>query len=263
MRSGFFGRAGGVFTSPAMQVLNNLVAWWDCEESSGTILSDTHSTKTLTTNANMSAMSTASGKVGRAIDIDTTGEYAYAAGSVNDNFKFGTGSFTVFLWHYRLDTSPAPGGYGYLISRYRTAGNQRSYRLGVDASVIPTKYEFAVSTDGNIGGTFFRVFGPDYGVSGSWDFIAAGYDAGAGEIFIIVNGTKFVTPHTGGVFAGATSRFAIGTSVADTPSDTAGPKGGRYDSMGVMSSAINMDQYNILYNAGNGRNYAQLVAAAF
>lgn len=244
----------------ASQILASLVSWWDFEQSSGASFTDSHGSNHLVPSVDSSLMSTATGKVGRAMEVGTTTEYAYVPNPTP--FSFGNQSFTYFFWHIRSNAdNPGAGVTKWLGGRwYSVSGaNQRSYGITVIGGT-PDIYRALINSDGT-SGTSVTVDGPEYLSSAGADFIATGYDAAADQLFLIVNGSKTTTAQTLGAFSGATARFAFAAQVSDAVAATAAGFGG-YDSAGVMSSAITTEQYDLLYNSGTGLNYAGLQALA-
>lgn len=242
----------------AQTILNNLISWWDFEQASGLSFTDSKGTNSLFPSFDASLMSTASGKVGRAMDISTTNEYAYAANSTT--FNFGNQSFTHFFWHIRNNgDNPGAGVTKWIAGKWYSASgaNQRAYAVSVIGGT-PDVYRALINSDGT-GASSVTVDGPEYLSTAGSDFVAYGYDSTADQLFLIVNGTKTTAAQTAGAFAGSTARFAFGSQVDSGLNATAAGLGG-YDSAGVMNSAITPAQYNLLYNSGSGLNYAGLLA---
>lgn len=249
--------SGATFTpNTAQTILSNLISWYDLEESTGTVAVDQHGNNDLTYTVDAASMTAAAGRVGRGMQSNTNSEIVYDnSPSRYSDFAFGNESFTWFTWHLRTTASnPAASAVAALISRYDTAAN-RSYELAVFGG-SPDSLRFFISSDG---GAATAVVGPEYSYTVlGWDLIACGYDAAAGEAFLISGGVKYTAAHAGGAFAASTARFSLG---GRTNSATA-TKQASYDSAGVMRGVMTMEQYNLLYNNGAGLNYAQLQGLA-
>ena len=243
-------RVAGGGETPAQAILNNLISWWDFEESSGTDIADAHGGFPLVSSADLSTMTSESGVVGRSTDC--TANFRWLSRPDSSTFAFGDESFTVFLWHYPISTEPAVAG---IAGKYATTGTERSYEVTRLAST--NKFRVNLSNDGTAATSHD---GPTKTPTDTaFNLIAFGYNATTNMGFLIVDGVRSEFAHAGGCFSGAASRFGIGGRV-----DNAGSPGalgrGRHDSAGVMAKAITDAEYAVLYNAGAGLNYAGLVA---
>jgi len=244
----------------AESIRTSLLSWWDFSENgTGTAFADSHGSNHLTASAATSTLSTASGRAGRALEVNAVGEHAYLGDATK--LAFANQSFTVFLWHYRNSTqNPASGAGTILMSKYWTDGDQRSYELIVAGGEPGDSYRFNLSSGGALASTT-SIDGAAYIYSPlGWDFIAGGYDADRDMAFLIVNGARYEQSHAGGAFAASTAKLAFGSRKAGDNAVGA-TKYGRYDSAGAINKAITDAEYAVLYNGGAGLDYAGLLSA--
>lgn len=258
-----YAAGGGVSPGAAAQsLLDHLISWWDFEQTTGTTFTDAHGTSPLTiAEVAITAMTSASGKLGRCLDLTGGSGYAYAAGAANDAFKFTTGqSFTLFLWVNAEAVDPGAGVNYHLMGRNFITSNQ-SYFLAITGSSTDS-YVLYKSADGASGsGVTGVVFTPSAG----WKLVAAGINAATNNAFIIINGVRTESALGSSALYNATSRFSLGREIG-----SGGTPSGSYpyhapvkmDLAGVMNTAITDDEYAVLYNAGGGRTYADVVALA-
>lgn len=233
--------------NPASEILTALLSWWDFEEADGaTTYVDARGYFNLP--AFSSPTTQASGKVGRSL------EYAARArldSTTDARFRYGDESFTLFCWYQRETAESA----GTLFGRENPSANY-SYAIQVTAAGLA---QFVISPSGSTTGLTTVSSAPADDVA--WHFVAAGYDAERDVAFIILDGARVESPHTGGAYAGVIARFGINArySSGSTSSNVCET---RVDSAGVMGAAISDAQYATLYNAGAGLNYASLLALA-
>ncbi len=107
---------------------DTLVAWYDAEESSGNLINN-EGTTTNDLSVNDSPLYQQSGKIGYAITLDGANDFFSTSGD-NDNFDFGTGSFSFGVWfkHDSISTDP-----DYLFTKVEN-GVAGGYKMYMDAS---------------------------------------------------------------------------------------------------------------------------------
>lgn len=94
----------------------------------------------------------------------------------------------------------------------------------------------------------------------TWYFIVARHNAAADTITICVNDGTVNSTATAGVFpVDRTNAFAIANFRSDAAS---GQFNGRIDEVAIWKRALSAAEITDLYNAGSGRNYAYVSAAA-
>lgn len=112
-----FGGASGLFTAPGIDSYTKLMLHMDGADTSTTFTDSALTPKTVTANGN-AQIDTALSKFGGASGLfDGTGDYLSTAAS--SDFDFGTGDFTIDLWHYSSITQPDGTG---IVAGYTGAG---------------------------------------------------------------------------------------------------------------------------------------------
>lgn len=226
-------------------LLNNLVAYWNLNETSGNRADSSANGYTLTDN----------NTVGSATGV---GAGQTAADFVRANSESLSRAYVAALNPASTDWTMA--GWQYI----DTTDTQICAGSGsVDSAVTPgwdllstggTTLAFRSRNAANSGSVQALVSSLS---TGAWRFVVFGYDATAGEIFLEVNrGTPSATSSAGGVTPSA-SDFALGTrgSLATAYMD------GRWQSVGVWGRALTTAELDWLYNAGTAaRLYSDVEA---
>lgn len=219
-----------------MAIIDNLVAYYSLDEGIGDAI-DAHDDNDLTDNFSVGS---AAGKVGNARDFEAaTGHYLSIAD--NADLSMGDIDFTIQAW-VNLESE----AFGRIVGKVdSTAEYFIFYDDGSD------RFGFQVSPDGSAVTTVTaNAFGAV--TAATWYHIIAWHDASANEIRIVVNaGTSDGESHTTGVFNG-TNQFTI--------SHQGAPFDGLIDEVGVWKRVLTSEERTWLYNAGNGRSYADIVA---
>lgn len=245
-----------------------LVSYWEFEENdAGSTFNDSHGTnhlsvKTGATPTATSAVTLATGIVGRSYFPNGTNDRVAYIPRSNTAFDFPDASFSIVFWCAGLGGSSSTR---YLLTRYGdlSAGTQFFAVTinGANNSIDATIYNSAGTGFGPISGvgpsTTLKLFCLTYDKENS---LARMRIKGGGTDF---NGSE--------VFSGAfntstqNANFCFGDWLyGDTTyfTGTRQPGGGRFDQSCVVMKALTDSEFNYLYNAGNGRSYAALVADA-
>ncbi len=214
-------------------LLNNLIAYWPCDEASGDLL-DAH-TNALTL-SQISTVSSATGKV-----YATARYFEWSGAYRADNALLSTGDvdWTVAFW-YKLKTN---WGGVYLGKHYDKVSN-------IEWFVNPEG--LTVSANGTTQNGLAKTL-----TSATWQFVVCWHDAVADTINIQTdNGTVSSKAHTGGTYDG-TAKFALCSD-----------GNGHYWTNATLSSimfwkssaggggVLSSSQRSALWNAGNGLAYA-------
>lgn len=221
-----------------MAVIDNLVAYWSLEEASGNAI-DAHGNNDLTDSA---TVGTATGKVGNARDFEL-GDTDYLSIADNADLSMGDIDFTIQVW-VNLESKT---DFQRLMGKVQTTVE---YYLLYDPT--PDRFRFHVND-----GTNDTIVNADQLGSPSiatWYHIVAWHDASGNQIGIAINaGTADTAAHTTGVQDG-TNNFYL--SQQDAAMD------GLLDEAGVWKRVLSAADRTWLYNSGNGRSYADIVAEA-
>jgi hypothetical protein len=222
-------RYGGL--GVALSLLDNLVAYWKLDETSGPRI-DSAGSNNLADNGSVGS---ATGKVGNAADFDGTN---YLSTPNNATFS-PTSHFTVTAW-VRPETTPS-GDQGIAgVWQNSIGGRQWLLYLGNGDPAL------FVSVNGS---SNTAVFYPITLAASTWYFFAAGYDGS--NIFISVNaGTLSTTSFVGPIWDSSTDLFYISTYDNATKFFT-----GRIDEIGLWHRALTPEEIAILYNGGAGTTF--------
>lgn len=235
--------AGGTPTDPlATSILAKLTCWWELTEASGT-RADSHGSSPLTVTG---TVSTATGVRG-----DTAASFAGSGHLTGSNatalqVPSGGGDHCLFGWFYVASNT----GQGLMGKWNGIAASGMEYVARVDSSNVQMLN----------GGSAYRTAAVAAPAAGNWYFYTGWRDSADGLVRACYNnGTVGVAPSSSNPSAGSSS-LALGASSHPTNSQR---MTGRLQRWGWIKGAyLTYDERNWLYNSGNGRTYAELVAAA-
>ncbi|CAG0926907.1 hypothetical protein TFLX_00255 [Thermoflexales bacterium] len=219
---------------------NGLVSYWKLDEATGNAL-DVLGTNPLTaTNAPGSTVGMVQGA------RTFSGDHQYFSIPTRPSVEVGDTSFTFTAWVSMTDKA-----------------NHRNF-VGKQIEITETDRDYSLYYDINFDRFIFQVAGPD-GVTltramanslGSpaanvWYFLAGGYDAARGYVWISVNGDlRETTPFTGNAHVGQ-APFMLGA--VDNP--YYGYHSGWMDEVGFWKRALTSAEVAALYNNGQGLAY--------
>lgn len=231
-----------------MALSDNLVAFWELEESGGTRVDAVGSNDLSTGGA---TIGNAAGVVGWALDLEADfGNYLSIADTAD--LSMGDIDFTIAFWAY-LETKP---GFATLVGKDDFGVPTREYFVIYNPSA--DRLQFYVSPDGS----GFSVVTADALGSPStatWYFVVAWHDATANTINIQVNdGTVNSAAHSTGVFNG-TAPFALGVGFNNGAAINS--LDGRLDQVGIWKRVLTSGERTALYNSGAGLSYAAIAGA--
>ena len=228
------------FAAAGGGIKDNLVAWWDLEETTGTRV-DAHSTYDLTENGTIDS---------------TTGVVGAAAYHANynshslyhpDDAAFDiSGDLTVAGW---IDSETVASGNISIIGKTSGTGNQRSYLLYRSGS----KLRFLVSSDGTSGGNTIAESTASISAN-TWYFVVGVFKAND-VVELWVDGASAVTP------VAAPASINSGTARLEMFSFNDGGVAtdpATLDSVAIWSRALSSSEISTLYNSGSGVAYADL-----
>lgn len=223
-------------------ITDSLISFWPMEEASGT-RNDAHSTNHLTGGT---LPSSGTGKVGTAADFETSSSNIASIGD-NASLSSPTTSITFAAWinfESKVSNAPVAGKYqgnAEWVMDYR--GTQDRLRFAVFGAT-----SFADPTE---------VFADNLGspATSTWYFVIGWYDRDADIIGIKVNnGTANTAARTTDLWDSANNFSVGGNSNFSVFFD------GLIDQIGFWQRALTSDEHTWLYNSGNGRSYAEIVA---
>ena len=239
------GRRGGV----RYPLLTNLVAYWSLDETSVGIVpvtrADSAGTSTLTDN---NTTASAAGKVSNGADFEATNtEWLSSA----DNASLSTGDidFTVAAW---VKAETLAGSARRIVTKM-TDTSVREYSLHYNAATARFTFYVANAAGALVGTVSADTLGAPS--TGTWYFIVAWHDSVNNTVSIQVNNGAADSANTTGVPADTAATFQIGAYGAGLE-----PFDGIIDEVGFWKRTLTTAERTWLFNSGNGRSYAAIVA---
>jgi hypothetical protein len=231
-----------------MAVIDNLMAWYPLDESSGNAI-DAHSTLDMTETGGTIAATTGPGGVGGARDFELD-DTEYFTVADHADLSMGDFDFSLVAWA-RLEGPQNPRG----VLIYKGFDAAFEYSVIFDGYDNTGKFIFRIASATGVV-NFTSVATDDFGVAAgaTWYLVVARHDATANTIDIGVNaGTQTSTAYSFGCWDGSNA-FNIGGSSEGVSLD------GMLSQVGVWKKKLTTDEITWLYNSGNGRSYADIVA---
>jgi hypothetical protein len=221
-------------SSTPSSLLDNLVAWYDFDESSGNAADSSGNGKTITNNGSATFVS---GKINNATDLEQdSSQYFRRTG---DNAFSQGGDFTVSVW-INPETAGAPDGGG--IASYSTSESEGDWMLAhFDSSQIGL-YARATGDTWKLGTS-----GANFATTSTWTHVVA--RRSSGTVTLWKNGTPTMFGAVGGW---ETQDFVVGCMYIP---DTTWNFDGLIDLLGVWSKALTDSEIGQLHNSGNGLAY--------
>lgn len=216
-----------------MPIKDNLIAYWELEEASGTRV-DSHGSNDLTDNNTVTQAVGKQGSAGQFTRVNS--EYL----SIADNAALSVADidFTFAVWFYADTVSIQQALFGKVPSDYTSP-----------------RYDFQILSDNTFqwsvdAGEFIPTFSIS---SGQWYLVIVDHDSVNNLLGVSLNDVR------------ETSAYSTGTS-DDANIFTIGRRGavdaqyfnGRIDEVGFWKRILTADERTYLYNSGNGRSYADL-----
>ena len=229
-----------------MAYKDSLVSWWELNEESGE-RADAHGSNNLTDNNTV--LYTAGKKGNAARFVAAQNEFLDIADQAS--LSFADVDFTLACWA-RLDTTT---GSHALISKWEYGNSDREYLLRYNST--PDRFQISVSNDGT---TVTSEAADELGAPAddTWYFVVAWHDATANTLNIQVdNGTIDSGSYSNGCNDNI-SPFSIGAYFNSGTEE--GEMDGDIDEAAVWGRVLTATEKTWLYNAGNGRAYAELDA---
>ena len=221
-----------------MAVIDQLVAYWPLDEASGNAI-DAHGNNDL---ADTNTVGSATGKVSGARDFEESANEYF---TIDDNTDLSTGDidFTFQAWvnlESKTDHREICGKWANPSFEYNLRYVQSSDR-----------FQFVVGAGGD--SVLANTLGSPS--AATWYHIIAWYDATANQIGIAINDGAADTASFSGGAPDGTSPFWLGNAF-NRPFD------GLIDEVGFWKKVLTSTERTWLYNSGNGRSYADIVAEA-
>ena len=212
---------------PPSTLLNNLVAWWDLDETSGTRY-DAH-----TNNLDLSLVGTnaiVTGVVGNAFNCNGAGYLTIADNALLD---FGDSDVTIAFWYY-------PVGTGSYVALQKSTNSVDGFYGFFSGTTVGWYCQG--------GGTVTRTI-----TTGAWNHILYQYNKTTDQTSLQVNlGTASTGTKAGG-FGNNTAAFRVGANWSG-----ANIAVGRFDVISMWTRLLTTDEKNEHYNSGAGIGYGDL-----
>lgn len=220
--------------------LDNIVAHWELEETSGTRV-DSHSTNDLTDN---NTVTSATGIQGTGADFEATNSESL---SIADNTALSfTSDFSVSFW---VKYETVHGGVECIFGK---SGSSGSFSYWMETSSHPTeRVRFFTSSTGS------NLVQVDWNVTlstGTWYHMVFAYDASAGQVEWYKDGSSQGTRtglHTS--LYDNTTDFRLGATEVD--GSVSRFFDGVLDEVTVTSDVITSSEVTTIYNSGSGIPY--------
>lgn len=221
-----------------MALRDNMVSWWELNETSGT-RNDSHGTNHLTDN---NTVLSGTGKQGNCADFESANaEYL----SIADASQSGLDNQTnmSFSWWMKLESDTDPVVMG------KFATGSQAYWIQMQ---LGGTFKFMDSSEGDS----CQISLADFTLA-TWYHVVVTYAAGVVKLY--VNGSYVGTDNTTNTsIPNTTGYFSIGRveKYASNYYD------GLIDEVGIWSRELTSGEVTTLYNSGNGLTYAQTGATA-
>lgn len=227
-----------------MALLDNLIAYWKLDETSGT-RSDSHGSNHLSVNG-LPGTAAGPANLGNGVAInDAVAPVQYLYRADNADLSAGDIDFTVQAWFYLTDNTGNRG----LVAKWDSSGSVATCEYSLRYLTGPDRIEWRVG-DGSTNTTLHAdtLGSPSLN---TWYHAVAWHDASANQIGIAINaGTADTASHSTGVLD-ATGDFAVGR-----PGAFAGQYwDGRLDGVALWKRVLSSTERSDLYNAGAGLEY--------
>lgn len=229
---GFIGQAvaGAAASYP---LLDNLIAYWNLDEASGTRY-DSHTNGLHLTDNNTVGASSGGGPDGGDAALFVAANSEYLSRTSESLLKIGDEDFTFSLWVYTATVNKT------LIYKANA-----EYRLDYVSTALG-KFSFEMNNYAVIANVAFTSYS-------TWAFVVVTHDSAANTLSISVNNGTPVTVGTGGNYpANQSNAFRIGGGQFFMD--------GRMAYIGYWKRVLTSDEHTWLYNSGAGRTFAALAA---
>ena len=231
-----------------MAIYDNLISYWELEESSGT-RADSHGSNHLTDN---NTVAQATGKVGEAADLETSNS-EYLSIVPGADLQVGDVDFTCCGW-INIEAVGTTSG-RFIVGQWANAGpsdDTDSWYVNFrDHPSDGDDFSSSISTDG---GTLVGFDDGGGHGAGTWFFLVLWFDSTANTWNLQVDNGTITSAATGANAPSTTNTpFTLGAH--------AGPGSyfdGLLDQWGFWKKVLSSAEKTFLYNSGNGRSYADL-----
>ncbi len=240
-------------SSTPNNLTQNLISYWELEESSGTRI-DSHSTNDVADNNTVTSGTGKQGTAAQFTNPSDNGEYL----SIADGSQSGldiTSDLAFSVW-VNADAYQS-GNHSGLVAKYHTGqGGNVAYWSSIVNDGGTHKLDFIVHNGTSLSRTTITPTSGNFS-TGTWYHVVASYNATAGSVDWYVNGTS--TGSGTGLHSSITNSshpFTIGRGNeggADQGFD------GRLDEVAIYDRTLDSTDVTALYNSGSGLSHAEIL----
>lgn len=241
-----------------MALRDNLMSWWELNETSGT-RADSHGSNDA---SDVNTVGYGTGKQGNAGDFEYANKECL---KVAGGLIGGKSQISVAAW-----VNPeSHDTYGdHIIGEYQSIGNQRCFSFyRNNESPHNGKLWLDISSSGATGAGVFQQWASDsvqLTSLATWYHVVVTVDLDTETVKMYVNGSEVACSKVSGTTIGATfyngtADFLIGSQKEDP---TYNYWDGLLDEVGLWDKVLSASEVSSLYNSGNGLSYADTASAA-
>ena len=229
-----------------MALTDNLVSYWKLDEASGDA-ADSVGSNTLTN----TGVVYATGKLNNGADFELSDTNDRLV--ITDASQSGldiTGDLSISLW-FKPESAPATDTSMYLVTKYLSASNQRSYVIAYRDSGGGKELLAVISSTGGTGAGITSVVANSTLTPGTFYHIVLTQKSSATTALkIYLNGSEVATGASQSSIFNGSADFHIGNSAnLDSEPD------GIIDEVGIWSRVLTPTEIGELYNSGDGLQY--------
>lgn len=224
-----------------MALIDNIVAAFHFNESSGNAADSSANGNTLTNNGTVTY---GSGKLSNAAYFDGSSGMYFSRANGSLTGLINTGDQSISLWAYFTNASPSSGTFFALVSLESTGAPAFNFGWGNEGGTL--RFQYVTSSSGT-NQTAARIsWTPS---ANTWYHIVVTYTASGSGVEIFVNGSSIGTATASSTKSGD-GAFQIGKSVG-----FGNTMNGRIDEVNIWTRKITSGEVTSLYNSGSGVAY--------
>lgn len=219
-----------------MALRDNLVSWWELNETSGTRY-DAHGTNHLTDN---NTVGYATGKKGNCASMLIANDESL---SITDASQTGLDVGSTYSWQFWGYSTGSSNNF--VINKYASGAQSYAIQFGDSINAIrfynssESTYDFSTTIASN-----------------TWYHVVLTYSSGT--LICYVNGSQVGSSASVGTLSNTTARFCLG----DLDKYSGNNLDGYLDEVAVWSRVLDSTEVTSLYNSGNGMSYADTAPAS-
>jgi hypothetical protein len=223
-------------------LLNDILSYWKCDETSGTVLSDSRSNIDLSTSATVNA----DGRIEKAVDLQSTGVSLSHVYNVTTNINYEDFSYSLWIYPNQIPSS-AGRTYELIVCSEEGIGNIFHLSWGTSGYISAGCLNYLEAQ-------YYTDSAGIYNFTNQWVHLVIVYSLGS-KMQLYVNNSN-VTASWSTTCPLANYTHSEGTIFGNLSiSGTERTFDGKIDEIGMWKKALTADEVSLLYNDGNGLNY--------